>query len=38
MNNEVKIKNEFVGDPIVDSGLLAINLLANKGIMTGSCV
>lgn len=32
MNNESKIKNEFVGDPIVDSGLLAIKLLAKKEI------
>ncbi|VVB55054.1 CRISPR-associated protein (Cas_CXXC_CXXC) [uncultured archaeon] len=30
MNNESKIKNEFVGDPIVDAGLMAIKLLANK--------
>jgi hypothetical protein len=30
INNESKIKNEFVGDPIVDSGLMAIKLLANK--------
>ncbi len=30
MNNETKIKDEFVGDPIVNSGLMAIKLLAKK--------
>lgn len=32
MNNDIEMKNEFVGDPIVDSGLLAIELLVNKKI------
>src|SRR3990172_10445058 len=32
MNNDIEMKNEFVGDPIVDSGLLAIKLLGKKEI------
>lgn len=32
MDDTVRIKNGLVGDPIVDSGLLAINLLASKEI------
>ena len=31
-----RIKREFVGDPIVDSGILAIKLLANKDIWSCS--
>jgi hypothetical protein len=35
INNEIddsKIKREFVGDPIVDSGLMTIKLLTNRTV------